>query len=79
MILTLIALLFALVFFRPGLILGFWFCARVLRKAGFSVWWSVSLFFPPALVVLIWLMAFADWPARGASVVVYRGPSPPRI
>ena len=45
MILTLIAFLFALVFFLPGLILGFWFCARVLRKAGFSIWWSVSLFF----------------------------------
>ncbi len=66
------------IFLSLHLILGFLFCARVLSKAGFSIWWSVALFFPPALVVLIWLMAFADWPARGPSMVVYRAPHPPR-
>jgi hypothetical protein len=63
-----------LIFIIPVFLLSFWFCARVLRKAGFSIWWSVFVFFPPALVVLIWLMAFIDWPARGPAVVVYRGP-----
>ena len=67
-------LAFWLIFIIPVFLLGCWFCARVLSKAGFSIWWSVFVFFPPALVVLIWLMAFADWPARGPSVVVYRGP-----
>jgi hypothetical protein len=63
-----------LIFIIPVFLLSFWFCARVLKKAGFSIWWSVFVFFPPALVVLIWLMAFIDWPARGPAVVVYRGP-----
>jgi len=59
-------------------VLGIWFAVRVLRRAGFSGWWAVSVVFPPALVVLIWLMAFVDWPAREPAVTVYRPPPPPR-
>jgi hypothetical protein len=69
----LVYLAFWLILIIPAFLIGFWLCARVLRKAGFSIWWAVFVLFPPALVVLIWFMAFVEWPAREPEVVIYRG------
>lgn len=42
-----------------------WGGTVVARKAGHSSWWAVLLVIPVANLVIIWLFAFADWPAIG--------------
>ncbi|HEX4301770.1 MAG TPA: hypothetical protein VHZ78_03195 [Rhizomicrobium sp.] len=36
---------------------------RILRRAGFSGWWSLLRFVPLAHLVFFWVFAFAPWPA----------------
>lgn len=38
--------------------------ARIAQKAGFSGWWGVTQIVPLAGVVMIWVLAFVDWPGR---------------
>ena len=38
----------------------FWFIVRILRRMGFSGWWSLMLFIWP---VGLGLLAFKRWPA----------------
>lgn len=40
-----------------------WLHARILKKAGFSRLWSLLMILPPVNIVMIWVFAFADWPA----------------
>jgi len=35
----------------------------ILRKAGYSGWWCLLGFVPLVNIVMIWVFAFADWPA----------------
>lgn len=35
---------------------------RILRKAGRSGWWAVTLVVPLVNIVMVWVFAFADWP-----------------
>lgn len=56
----LMGLLIALVFIA----LVLWSCARISRKAGFSGWWSLLMLVPLVNIVMIWVFAFADWPAE---------------
>jgi uncharacterized membrane protein YhaH (DUF805 family) len=35
---------------------------RILRKAGFSGWWSILYFIPLVNIVGIYLFAYKDWP-----------------
>jgi hypothetical protein len=51
-----------LVLLVPGLLIWLWLLARICRKAGFSGWWSLTTFFPPVFALMIWVLAFADWP-----------------
>ncbi len=46
-------------------IIGFfvWIYARIVRKAGFSGWWSLIIFVPLVNIAMIWVFAFVDWPA----------------
>ena len=46
-------------------IVGFflWLYARVARKAGYSGWWCLTMLVPVVNVVMLWVFAFADWPA----------------
>jgi hypothetical protein len=62
----------------PFLALWFWGSVRICRKAGFSGWWSLSVLFPPLWVVLIWAMAFAEWPKSPAVEILppQSGPRP---
>ncbi len=39
-----------------------WVCGRILRKAGYSRWWSLILFMPIVNLVMLWVFAFAKWP-----------------
>jgi uncharacterized membrane protein YhaH (DUF805 family) len=41
-----------------------YFVARVLRKAGFSSWYSLLSFLPVINVICLWVFAFIDWPVE---------------
>jgi hypothetical protein len=51
-----------LIVLLPGFLLWLWFLARICRKAGFSGWWALTTLFPPVFAIMIWVLAFADWP-----------------
>lgn len=40
-----------------------WLYVRILHKAGFSGWWTLLLFIPLVNLIMMWIFAFADWPA----------------
>lgn len=40
-----------------------WIGGNIVRKAGYSRWWSLLLLVPIVNLVLIWLFAFSSWPA----------------
>ena len=56
-------MLTALLIFLP--IVGFflWLYARIVRKAGYSGWWCLVMLVPLVNVIMLWVFAFADWPA----------------
>ena len=54
LILTLLALL----------VINYLIFAPVLRKAGFSPWWSILMTVPLLNLVLVWIFAFIKWPAE---------------
>jgi uncharacterized membrane protein YhaH (DUF805 family) len=43
-----------------------WMTVRILRKAGYSGWWSLLTLIPIVNIVMIWVFAFSDWPALRA-------------
>jgi uncharacterized membrane protein YhaH (DUF805 family) len=43
-----------------------WMTVRILRKAGYSGWWSLLTLIPIVNIVMIWVFAFSDWPALKA-------------
>lgn len=47
-------------------VLTLWMSVRILRRAGYSGWWSLLMLIPIANIVMIWVFAFADWPALKA-------------
>ncbi len=40
--------------------------SSILKKAGFSRWWSLCLFLPVVNILMIWTFAFIAWPAEKA-------------
>ncbi len=38
--------------------------SRVVKKAGFSGWWSVVLIVPLLNLIMVWVFAFMEWPAE---------------
>ena len=36
---------------------------KILNKAGYSGWWAVLTLVPLVNIVVVWVFAFADWPA----------------
>ena len=36
---------------------------KILHKAGYSGWWAILWFIPIVNIVVIWIFAFAQWPA----------------
>jgi len=63
----------ALVLTLPLILLWFIMLVRVLNRAGYSGWWSLSCLFTPLFIILIWVLAFADWPARRVMVILPDG------
>ena len=39
----------------------------VAAKAGFSKWWAALMFVPVVNIVLVWVLAYIDWPAETGS------------
>jgi len=40
-----------------------WMATRILRKAGYSGWWVLVTVVPVVNLIMLWVFAFADWPA----------------
>jgi hypothetical protein len=38
---------------------------RILSRMGFSPLWSIAMFIPVVNLVVLWVLAFTDWPRRG--------------
>jgi len=36
---------------------------RIVRRAGYSGWWSLIMFVPIVNIIMLWVFAFAKWPA----------------
>jgi len=36
---------------------------RIIRRAGYAGWWALAMFVPILNVVMLWVFAFAKWPA----------------
>jgi uncharacterized membrane protein YhaH (DUF805 family) len=47
-------------------VLTLWMTVRILHKAGYSGWWSLLMLIPLLNIAVIWVFAFADWPALKA-------------
>jgi uncharacterized membrane protein YhaH (DUF805 family) len=35
---------------------------KVLRRVGFSGWWSILIFVPLVNIIALWIFAFGRWP-----------------
>ncbi len=40
---------------------------KILRRAGYSEWWSLLLFVPVLNIAGLWWFAYARWPGAGAA------------
>jgi len=50
----------ALIYFVP--------LVKILHKAGYSGWWSLLMLVPILNIIMLYVFAFADWPAlRGTA------------
>ena len=36
---------------------------RIIRRAGYSGWWMLTMFVPIVNIIMLWVFAFAKWPA----------------
>jgi uncharacterized membrane protein YhaH (DUF805 family) len=52
------SLIIILIIILPSLWLG----ALVLKKAGYSGWWSLTMFIPLVNIIMMWVFAFGTWP-----------------
>jgi uncharacterized membrane protein YhaH (DUF805 family) len=43
--------------------LPLWLLARILHKAGYSAWWGLLGLLPTVNIVMLWVFAYAQWPA----------------
>jgi hypothetical protein len=46
-----------------GFVASLFFFSRVLKKAGYSPWWAALGVVPIVNIILLWVFAFARWPA----------------
>jgi hypothetical protein len=43
--------------------------ALILRRAGFSMWWSVLWAIPVVNIIALWVFSLAPWPALGTQSI----------
>ena len=41
-------------------------CGPVVKKAGYSRWWSVIMGIPVLNIIAVWVFAFGKWPVENA-------------
>ena len=58
------------------IIIPFWF---ILKKAGFSSWLSLINLVPFGTLILLYVLAFAEWKVIPAQAVTWQPPLPPQI
>lgn len=46
--------------------LTLWMSVRILRRAGYSGWWSLLAVVPLLNIAMIWVFSMSDWPALKA-------------
>jgi hypothetical protein len=51
-----IILVLALIFIIPYV--------KIIKKAGYSGWWILTMFVPLLNLIMIWVFAFARWPVE---------------
>ena len=59
---AILIIILLVVFMLPYFVFG-----PVAARAGFSRWWAVLMFVPVVNIVLVWVMAFIDWPTESGS------------
>ncbi|KAB0470710.1 hypothetical protein F7Q91_21535 [Vibrio chagasii] len=52
-------IILSLILVLPVLIFG-----PILKKAGFSRWWSLVMLLPIGNVIAIWVFAYVKWPSE---------------
>ena len=45
-------------------IVNLWLGSLVLKKAGYPIWWSLTLIVPLVNIIMIWGFANGDWPVE---------------
>jgi hypothetical protein len=45
------------------LLLPLWFFSRAVARAGFSPWWALLGIVPVVNIIMLWVFAYAKWPA----------------
>ena len=45
------------------LLVSLYFFSRVVGKTGFSPWWTLLALIPVVNLVMLWVFAYAKWPA----------------
>jgi hypothetical protein len=56
-------LILSIIVLLPYLLFG-----PILKKAGFSKWWSLIMLIPVINVVAVWIFAFVKWPIERHNV-----------
>lgn len=64
------------VVFLAVIIIPFWF---ILKKAGFSSWLSLINIVPFGTLILLYILAFAEWKVVPAPQVMWQPPLPPQV
>ena len=55
--------LVSLIIIGVFLVIYFFPLVKILHKAGYSGWWSVLILVPIVNLIMLYVFAFADWPA----------------
>jgi hypothetical protein len=37
---------------------------KIIKKAGYSGWWLLTMFIPLVNLIMLWVLAFARWPVE---------------
>ncbi len=56
-----------------------WMTVRILGKAGRSSLWCLLLFVPLVNIVMVWVFAFARWPALEVAAAAAPSPTGPSV
>lgn len=56
-----------------------WMTVRILHKVGRSGWWCLVILVPVVNIVMVWVFAFARWPALEAAAAAVPSPTGPSV